>query len=415
METAGTFKGLEPYKLTGVTVSDQASSQEGGVGTGTDMELNYRGLRCVGKMSFELLLLQGELVQQFEANCRQLSQLRHPNIAQFLGVVFQEGISVPIQVMEFLPISLSFCIDQYGCLPNEISYSILQDVALGLLYLHSQMPSMFHGNLSANTILLNSNMTAKLTDLGTLGMTPLQITHVTQPPETMVYVSPEASSTTPHYDVSTDEYSYGILMIHVFSGKWPEVESEVTTDDTNPYPEVNKREKLLKDIGNDHPLTELILRCININSQRRAHTKEIVREISKMALKFPATFANRVDMLKQIDEDKRSQTRISELKKELDQNQQHFSTQMQQIEKLKTENDRLRERLAKNGELIGNTIEALQEAFEQRQNNVKIEVQVNAAKTTGQEAKTTVTGEVKCIQGNKQVRLVYKINVIDNY
>ena len=35
--------------------------------------------------------------------CHLLSQTRHPNIVQFLGVCFEEGSQFPILVMEFLP------------------------------------------------------------------------------------------------------------------------------------------------------------------------------------------------------------------------------------------------------------------------------------------------------------------------
>ena len=398
MDTFGAFKGLEQYKLTGVNVPDQEFNQDG-FGSATDMDLEYRGLRCVGKMAFELILMQGELVEKFEENCRQLSTLRHPNIALFLGVIFQEGVSAPIQVMEFLPINLSFCIDQYGRLPKEISYSILHDVALGLSYLHSQMPALIHGNLSPNTILLNSNMTAKLCDLGTLGMSPLQITHVTQSPETMVYLAPEALATVPEYDMGTDEYAYGILIVHVFSGKWPQVQSEEGSSDH----EVNKRENILKDIGSDHPLKELILRCINVNTQRRAHAKEIVRELSKMVSRFPATFANRLDMLRQIEEDRSSQERITELKKELDQTERQFSAQMQQIEKMKMENQRLKDKLTTNGQLIGNTIQALQRAQQQRQSQHQLEVQVdtqNVTETDGQNTEAATVGDIKRVSTN---------------
>ena len=56
--------------------------------------------------------------------------------------IFRESISSKeckhpcILVMEFLPTNLTSCIEQYGILPKEISYSILHDVTLGSYYLH---------------------------------------------------------------------------------------------------------------------------------------------------------------------------------------------------------------------------------------------------------------------------------------
>ena len=156
----------------------------------TVLELEYMGLKCAGKKIHELLLEQGDATytfRRFEEECNLLSQAHHPNIIQFLGVYFQQGVPAPILVMEFLSTNLTFCIEQYGVLPNEISYSILHDVALGLYYLHSQTPPIIHRDLSSNNILLTPNITAKISDLGVariLNLTPLQVSHMTQTPGT---------------------------------------------------------------------------------------------------------------------------------------------------------------------------------------------------------------------------------------
>ena len=383
MDPTTAFKELDPFKLTGVTVSNQGLGNDSFGATATDMELDYRGLKCTGKMIFELLLMEGDLIRQFNENCQQLSKLRHPNIVQFLGLFFQEGISAPVVVMEFLPINLSLCIDQYGVLPCEIGYSILHDVALGLCYLHSQMPPLFHGNLSSNTILLDSNMTAKLSDLGTLSLTPLSIAHVTQSPEMMVYVPPEAIAADPKYDVSIDQYSYGILMIHVFSGKWPVSQSGVS--------ETDRRGNFLREIGNDHPLKELVLKCINVDSQQRANAHEIVQQLSKMVSRFPASHGNHLDMLRQIEEDKLSQGSISDLQGELAKAEQQFEAQKAELEKLQGENQQLNAKIAKNSELFGTTIQVLQLAQQRRLSQLK-SIQ---GKENDQESNTTSTGDTK--------------------
>ena len=174
--TTATFTGFDPYKLTGVCVTDR---KLGHGSYATVLELEYMGLKCAGKKIHELLLEQGDAsytVRRFEEECRLLSQVRHPNIVQFLGVYFQQGVRAPILVMEFLPTNLTSCIEQYSILPKEISYSILHDVALGLCYLHSQTPPIVHRDLSSNNVLLTPNMTAKISDLGVariLNLTPL--------------------------------------------------------------------------------------------------------------------------------------------------------------------------------------------------------------------------------------------------
>ena len=188
--------------------------------------LDYRGLKCAGKKLHYVLVEEGvrETVYRFEGECRLLAQMRHPNIVQFIGVYFEEESEIPILVMEFLQTTLARCIDTHGVLPEEVSYSILHDVALGLYHLHSQTPPIVHRDLSANNVLLTSNMTAKISDLGVakiLNMTPLQLSRMTRAPGTLAYMPPEALSEEPRYDTRIDEFSYGVLMIHILCGRWP--------------------------------------------------------------------------------------------------------------------------------------------------------------------------------------------------
>ena len=297
-----TFTGFDPYKLTGVRVTDR---KLGHGSYATVLELEYMGLKCAGKKIHELLLEQGDAsytVHRFEEECRLLSQVRHPNIVQFLGVYFQQRVRAPILVMEFLPTNLTSCIERYGILPKEISYSILHDVALGLCYLHSQTPPIIHRDLSSNNVLLTPNMTAKISDLGVariLNLTPLQVSRMTQTPGTPAYMPPEVMVASPKYDTSVDEFSYGIMMIHMFSGQWPEPQVGQIRAEAGgrmiPVSEAERREVFLRAIGNDHPLMDLILKCIDNYAQSRAHASEIVGRLAEMVLQFPASFANRLD------------------------------------------------------------------------------------------------------------------------
>ena len=345
MAVRATFTGFDQYKLIGVKVTDQ----ELGHGSyATVLQLDYMGLKCAGKKIHELLLRQGDTsytVRRFEEECRLLSQVRHPNIVQFLGVHFQERVPAPILVMEFLPTNLTSCIEQYGILPKEISYSILHDVSLGLCYLHSQTPTIIHRDLSSNNVLLTANMTAKISDLGVariLNLTPLQISRMTQTPGTPAYLPPELMIANPNYDISVDQFSYGIMMIHMFSGRWPEPQvgpNRFEGDQLIPVTEAERREVFLRAIGNDHPVMDLILRCINNDPRCRAHASELVERLSAMKLQFPASFANRLEMLRQTEhqeeekqalrverevERQRKEQEISSLRKEAEEKEEEY-------------------------------------------------------------------------------------------
>ena len=311
MAEGATFTGFDPYRLTGVRVTDR----ELGHGSyATVVELEYTGLKCAGKKIHELLLRQGDAsytVRRFEEECRLLSQVRHPNIVQFLGVYFQQGVQAPILVMEFLPTNLTSCIEQYGILSKEISYSILHDVALGLCYLHSQISPIIHRDLSSNNVLLTPNMTAKISDLGLAkicNMTPLQVSRMTQTPGTPAYMPPEVMVSTPKYDISVDEFSYGVLMIHIFSGQWPEPQIGPNRTESDgrliPITEAERRDIFLQIIGSDHPLMDLIHKCIDNHPQARAHASEIVERLAEMIRQHPAPFANGSEMQGKIIESK---------------------------------------------------------------------------------------------------------------
>ena len=144
MNQRATFSGFESYQLVGLEVTDE----ELGHGSyATVLKVDYMGLKCAGKKVHEALLRQGDTsytVCRFEEECHLLSQVRHPNIVRFLGVHFERGVYAPILVMEFPPMNLTTCIDQYSTLPEEISYSILHDVALGLCYLHNHVATLNH-------------------------------------------------------------------------------------------------------------------------------------------------------------------------------------------------------------------------------------------------------------------------------
>ena len=312
--------GFESYRLSGVRLTEE----EFGRGSyAVVLRLEYRGLKCAGKQLYPVLYEQGvgDTVRRFEEECRLLAQMRHPNIVQFIGVYFEEGSRVPILVMEFLPTTLARCIDTYGVLPEEVSYSILHDVALGLYHLHSQTPPIIHRDLSANNVLLATNMTAKISDLGVariLNLTPQQMSRMTSTPGTPAYMPPEAMRANPRYDARMDEFSYGILMIHVLCGKWPLPVCEAARPDPRnpdqliPVSEADRREEYLRDIGNAHPLMDLILRCVSNNPVRRARAAEIIQRMADILHQFPPSFADRVEMVQRMRVDVTEKGSLSE-------------------------------------------------------------------------------------------------------
>ena len=295
-------------------------------------------------------------LRRFAEECRLLSQMRHPNVVQFIGVYFESQVATPILVMEFLPTNLSSCIDEYGILPKEINYSILHDVSLGLSYLHNQTPPIIHRDLSANNVLLTSNMTAKISDLGVariVNLTPLQMSRMTETPGTPSYMPPEVMVADPRYDTSVDIFSYGIMMIHVFSGKWPHPKIGQTRTEANgrlvPVSEAERREEYLRDIGQYHLLMDLILTCVNNHPPQRGNASEIVQRLKDAVVCFPPSFANKVEMLRRIEaleEENRGLVVDSEQKdEEMEQEQKRGRDMEEENANLKEQHQRKVDRL----------------------------------------------------------------------
>lgn len=236
--------------------------------------------------------------------CSLLAQLRHPHVVQFLGICYEHVYSTaPLLVMEYLPMTLLNCIEHRAMdskiLPDEIAYPILHDVALGLCYLHQRSPQVIHRDLSANNVLLTHDMTAKISDLGVakiLNLTAAKKTAnpLTTGPGTPAYMPPEVWRNPPQYSIKVDIFSFGVLILHIFSGKWPLPGEQVTTDPNNPdklipKSEVQRREDYFRDMGESHQLMDLTKDCLHFTPEKRPDDLRIIKTIeeSKAAMVPP--------------------------------------------------------------------------------------------------------------------------------
>ncbi len=292
----------------------------------TVKELDFRGLKCVGKKIHSELYDNAlpdertEMLAKFSSECDLLSRLHHPCIVQFLGLYFEPGSRLPVLVMEYLHTTLSACLDRYGVLPEEISYGILRDVALGLCYLHENAPPIIHRDLSANNVLLATNMSAKISDLGVakiINLSPAQMGLITQTqaPGTPVYMPPEAMVARPRYTIKVDIFSYGVLMVHVLSGQWPIPEEPFQVDPNNPgevvpVTEAERRKAFLDQIGRGHPLMDMIERCLSKADQRPVISQILPRVVELVELSTSQSLEDRVELLQTL-RDSRSEIEVT--------------------------------------------------------------------------------------------------------
>lgn len=312
METVHPYSSLTPLLLDGVR---DTGRKVGRGATASVKELDFRGLKCVGKVIHGVLVdtatreERTALLRRFEEECTLLSRLHHPCIVQFMGVFYEDGSDLPVLVMEYLHFNLSTCLERHGVLSDEISYGILRDVATGLRYLHERPQPIIHRDLSANNVLLTSNMNAKISDLGVakiLDLTPAQVSQMTQAPGTPCYMPPEALMTKPKYTARIDSYSYGVLMVHTLCGQWP-YPTDAFQDDPNhpgtlvPVSEVDRRAEYLVRIADKHPdLLGLIHHCLSNTPDNRPSASELLTEVASLHSKMPVSFTNRVQVMERL-------------------------------------------------------------------------------------------------------------------
>ena len=223
-----------------------------------------------------------------------MSQLHHPNIVQFLEVHYKSGSDIPILIMEYLPMSLTNYLEQEQeqnkIIPNHIKNSILLDVSLGLLYLHTQTPPIIHRDLTANNVLLTSDVTpitAKITDFGVSCLfEPDPTKHYMRmvnscacmymPPEVLAHES-DCKITRDNFD-KLDVFSFGVLILHVYTQQWPKPIGGTFDEHNMPRSEVQRRKHLLDKVKCDD-MKQLAEKCLHNSPNNRPHTLDLVRSI----------------------------------------------------------------------------------------------------------------------------------------
>ena len=155
------------------------------------------------------------LVQKFQREIMLLSQQRHPNIVQFLGVykLGKDPRDICL-VMEELDIDLKHFIATNHVVPMEIKYKILTDIACGVSHLHSKR--IIHRDLNAGNVLLSTDLRAKVADLGVSRVVDTQqLGQLTENPGAQDYMPPEAIGSHPVYNQQLDCFSFGHLALYL--------------------------------------------------------------------------------------------------------------------------------------------------------------------------------------------------------
>uniref|UniRef100_A0A1X7U2D1 Protein kinase domain-containing protein n=1 Tax=Amphimedon queenslandica TaxID=400682 RepID=A0A1X7U2D1_AMPQE len=248
----------------------------------------------------------------------------HPNIVNFLGVYYAPHSTLPTLVMEYLPRTLTSCLES-NSLKIQMKYAILLDVAKGLIYLHQKNPCVIHRDLTANNVLLTHNLLqAKISDLGV--SRKWADTMLTKAPGNTMVMPPEALKDNPVYDHKLDVFSYGCLILHVLTGQFPRPTNQFkpkpsrkSADDYIKVPECNRRSYYIEKLPQVSDLTSLVKQCLSDDPTKRPEMKiasSIIEGfISHVVVDGVEEGFALVDVIS--DPEKFSQTTIKQLKKKI--------------------------------------------------------------------------------------------------
>ena len=156
------------------------------------------GLLCAAKIMHPTLFDlrdpgTGSYLRKFREECHLLSLARHPNVVQYLGTYTDPDTRLPVLLMELCDESLTAFLERSpGPLSYHIQVNICHDIALALVYLHSN--GLIHRDLTGNNVLLIAGPRAKITDFGMSKLATVnpRMTALTLCPGNVLYMSPEA-------------------------------------------------------------------------------------------------------------------------------------------------------------------------------------------------------------------------------
>ena len=214
---------------------------------------------------------------KFKEECRLLSLARHPNVVQYLATYNDPDTELPVLIMELCDESLTTFLERFpGPLSYHIQVNICHDIALALVYLHSN--GLIHRDLTGNNVLMVAGTRAKITDFGMSKLATVnpRTTALTLCPGNLLYMSPEALDEAKSYTAKLDIFSFGVIVMQILTRQLsnptdrfrtiqvPDIEEEVRVV----VSETERRQSQLKLIPDTHSLKPVVLDCLKKEGQR---------------------------------------------------------------------------------------------------------------------------------------------------
>ena len=303
-------RSLKDLCIDSVTVT----SHELGKGAyGVIHAVEFNGASCAGKQLHPVFFHGTKtehrqlLLERFVTECRFHSLQRHPNIVQLLGVHFEADSVLPMLVMELMDTSLHHFLDEHSNIPVAVKNSILLDISLGLLHLHTQM--VVHRDLTATNVLLTNSLTAKITDLGMARIIDprvAQAQHLTIVPGAQAAMAPEACMINSVYNYKLDVFSFGVVALQVHTQVFPAPDEALYRMDTSQptgrvtLTAIERRRSYIDLLEDSVPIRSLVLRCLSDDPEMRPTTSSIVLDMKITCSQAPPPTKSTLLLVKKV-------------------------------------------------------------------------------------------------------------------
>ena len=291
-KTADSFKDLQQFKLDDVR---QIGVELGGGSFSVVYEVEWGQRTCAAK-HFVVFGHRPEatdqIAQSLGRECRHWLELKHPHIVETLGWYEKETSRFPIIVMEKMGSSLKnhlvSCNKEQFPLVDKVG--ILFQVATGIEFLHTRSPPLIHGDITANNVMLKGcppHCMAKLTDFGlTRVFDIMSITPQSIGRGTYAYISPEFFIQPPAITEKTDNFCFGILLIHTVTHNYPIPTAPARfKGGDQPLKALTELERRQQHIGlftlqERHCLEDIIRPCLEQDPEERPTSTVVLRQMA---------------------------------------------------------------------------------------------------------------------------------------
>ncbi|KAK3032232.1 hypothetical protein RJ639_035525 [Escallonia herrerae] len=173
----------------------------------------------------KLKAMNSKAEMEFAVEVEVLGRVRHKNLLGLRG--YCAGDEQRLIVYDYMP-NLSLLSHLHGQFASEVQLDwrkrmkVAIGSAEGLLYLHHEVtPHIIHRDVKASNVLLDSNFEPLVADFGFAKLIPDGVSHMTTRVKgTLGYLAPEYAMWG-KVSESCDVYSFGILLLEIFTGRKP--------------------------------------------------------------------------------------------------------------------------------------------------------------------------------------------------